>query len=124
MPVYLLSSYLMSTRLGLGHMDQVFHCFTYLGKYKCSKMVFDDTYPNFGETSFFKYSLWKNYYPEAQKPIPVNTPKARGNKVITSCFIDADHARCKANRKSHTGIFIFVKRSPIVFSSKKILLDF
>ena len=117
MPVYLLSSYLMSPRIG--HLEQALHCFAYLKKYNRSKMVFDDSCPNFDNTSFFKHGLWEEYYPDAKEPIPSNAPEARGNPVTTSCFVDADHAGCKVTRRSHTGYIIFLNRAPIMWFSKK-----
>ena len=117
MPVCLLSSYLMSPRIG--HLEQALHCFAYLKNYNRSKMIVDDSSPNFDNTSFFKHGLWEEYYPDANEPIPSNAPEARGNPVTTSCFVDADHAGCKVTRRSHTGIFIFVNRAPIVFFSKR-----
>ena len=82
-------------------------------------MVFDDTVPSFDDSSFFKRGDWSAFYPEAAEPIPTNAPIARGNPVKTSCFVDADHAGCKVTRRSHTGVLIFVNRSPIVFFSKR-----
>ena len=117
MPVCLLSSFLMSPRVG--HLEQAIHCFAYLKKYNRSKMVFDDTVPSFDESSFFKRSDWSAFYPDAAEPIPSNAPMARGNPVTTSCFVDADHAGCKVTRRSHTGVLIFVNRAPIVFFSKR-----
>ena len=117
MPVCLLSSYLMSPRVG--HLEQALHCFAYLNKYNRSKLVFDDTRPSYDDSSFFKHSDWSEYYPDAEEPIPTNTPEARGNSVHTSAFVDADHAGCKVTRRSHTGIIIFVNRAPIVFFSKR-----
>ena len=38
---------------------------------------------------------------------------------MTSCFVDADHAGCKATRRSHTGVFIFANKAPILWYSKR-----
>ena len=81
-------------------------------------MVFDDKYLSFDNSSFFKHGGWSSFYPEEVEPIPTNSPVERGNPVIMSCFVDADHARCNMNRRSHMGILIFVNRSPTVFFSK------
>jgi len=39
--------------------------------------------------------------------------------VITSAFVDADLAGDKKNRRSMTGILMFINRAPIHWYSKK-----
>ena len=51
--------------------------------------------------------------------LPARCPKPRGNSVIISCFVDADHAGNRVTRRSHTGILIFVNNAPILFYSKR-----
>jgi len=36
-----------------------------------------------------------------------------------SCYVDADHAGCRATRRSHSGILIFLNRAPILWYSKR-----
>ena len=36
-----------------------------------------------------------------------------------TCYVDASHAGCRVTRRSHTGIFIFINRAPIVWFSKR-----
>ena len=35
---------------------------------------------------------WKDFYPEANGPIPPNVPEPCGKCVQLNCFVDADHA--------------------------------
>ena len=100
-PVSMLSRYLVSAREG--HLDQVFHVFAYLKSYDRSTMVFDDTEPNIDEKSFVNCN-WKEFYPDAKEAVPTDMPEPRGNPVIMSTFVDADHAGCRVTRRSHTGI--------------------
>jgi hypothetical protein len=58
-------------------------------------MVFDDMKPIFDETAFHICD-WTEFYPDAKEAIPHNAPEARGNGVVTSTFMDTDHAGCKA----------------------------
>jgi hypothetical protein len=58
-------------------------------------MVFDDMEPIFDETAFHICD-WTEFYPDAKEAIPHNAPEARGNGVVTSTFMDTDHAGCKA----------------------------
>jgi hypothetical protein len=115
-PVSMLSRYVVSPREG--HLQQVFHVFAYLKHHKRSRMVFDDSEPVFDESSF-KVCDWSEFYPEAAEAIPHNAPVERGNVVITSCFVDADHAGCKVTRRSHTGVILFVNKAPVLWYSKR-----
>jgi hypothetical protein len=112
----MLSRYLVSPREG--HLQQVFHLFAYLKHHKRSRMVFDDTEPYFDPTAF-KTCDWSEFYPDAKEPLPPSMPQERGHGVVTSCFVDADHAGCKATRRSHTGVFVFVNKAPILWYSKR-----
>ena len=117
LPTSLLSRYLASPRWG--HLEQALHMFAYLKKYNRSKMVFDETMPNFDETSNFANVDWTETYPEAKEVIPLDMPQPRGKPVVMSCFEDADHAGDVVTRRSHTGLIIFVNRAPIYWYSKK-----
>ena len=54
-----------------------------------------------------------------KEAIPPNITKPRGNSVSTHCFVDANHAGNKVNRRSQTGILIFVNKAPIIAFSKR-----
>jgi hypothetical protein len=114
--VSMLSRYLASPREG--HLQQVFHLFAYLKQHKRSRMVFDDTEPIF-DPNAFKVCDWSEFYPDAEEALPPSMPQERGHGVVTSCFVDADHAGCKATRRSHTGVFVFVNKAPILWHSKR-----
>jgi hypothetical protein len=38
---------------------------------------------------------------------------------MTTCFVDADHAGCQVTRRSHTGVLLYVNRTPVVWYSKR-----
>ena len=114
--VTLLSSFLAAPRRG--HLEQAFHVFGYLKRYDRSRMVFDDSEPDFSKKHFEKCD-WAEYYPGAAEVIPPDAPEPRGKTVTMSCFVDADHAGCRATRRSHTGILIFINRAPILWFSKR-----
>ena len=46
-------------------------------------------------------------------------PEVRGLPVSISVFVDADLAGDKSNRRSQTGVLIFINRAPIHWLSKK-----
>jgi hypothetical protein len=114
--VALLSRFLANPRRG--HLDQVFHLFGYLKRYSKSSLVFDETLPEFDE-SRFNVCDWQEYYRDAVEAIPPNAPVPRGNTVMTTCFVDADHAGCQVTRRSHTGVLLYVNRAPVVWYSKR-----
>ena len=101
-----------------GHLDQLFHVFAYLKKYNHSTLVFDWTEPELSEEGFVEVD-WQDYYPGAVEAIPSNMPEPRGKEVLTTCFVDADHAGCRLTRRSHSGVLIFVNRAPIIWFSKR-----
>jgi hypothetical protein len=116
LPVALLAQYLAQPRYG--HLEQAFHVFAYLKRHSRSRIVLDPTRPQVDETQFTQED-WKEFYPDAEESKPINAPEPRGNPVLMSCFVDADHAGNKVTRRSHTGIIIFCNRAPILWYSKR-----
>ena len=55
--------------------------------------MFDDSTPDFDETNFVKVH-WSECYPDTVELIPLKMLKPCGKAVMTTCFVDADHARC------------------------------
>jgi hypothetical protein len=101
-----------------GHLQQLFHIFAYLKhQHKLSKMVFDDTDPVFDE-SCFKVCDWLEFYLDAEEAIPHNVPEEWGHGILTSCFVDSDHAGCKATQWLHTGVILFINKAPGMWCSK------
>jgi hypothetical protein len=111
-----MSKYLVQPREG--HLNQLFHLFGYLKSHDRSRIVLDASRPKVDEQRFVKQD-WTEFYRDAQEPIPQNAPEPRGNSVIISCFVDADHAGDRITRRSHTFIIIFVNRAPIIWYSKQ-----
>jgi Reverse transcriptase (RNA-dependent DNA polymerase) len=101
-----------------GHLEQMFHVFAYLKKYDRSASVFDWTEPWLDESQF-RDCDGKEFYPGAAEAIPSNMPEPRGKSVLTTCFVDADHAGCRLTLRSHSGVLIFVNRAPIIWYSKR-----
>lgn len=114
--VSMLSRYLAMPRTG--HLEETLHIFAYLKAHPKSAMVMDDSVPRFDESRFAKCD-WSEFYPGAEEPVAPNAPELRGNSVTTSAFVDADHAGCRVTRRSHTGIFVFINRAPVMWYSKR-----
>jgi hypothetical protein len=98
-------------------MQQAFHVFGYL-KHARSRMVFDEMEPAIDQ-SRFRVVDWSEFYPDAEEAIPWDAPEPRGVSVVTSCFVDSDHAGCRLTWQSHTGVIIFVNNAPILWHSKR-----
>jgi hypothetical protein len=62
---------------------------------------------------------WEEFYPGAKEPIPPDMPEPLGNPVEVSAYVDANHAGNLLNRRSHTGILIYVNNAPIIWYSKR-----
>ena len=117
----LLETSLMSAHLALpriGHLEQVMHMFGYLKEHPKRKLAFDAAHPEIDERRFHKYD-WFDFYRGAKESIPGDMPEARGNVASTHCFVDANHAGNMTNRRSQTGILIFMNWAPIIWHSKR-----
>jgi len=111
----LLETSLMSQHLALpreGHLEQAFHIVGYLKSHRKMRILFDPGYPKVKESWFMEYD-WFDFYKDAKEALPPNMPEARGNDVILTCFVDAGHANNQKDRRSQTGILIFVNKAPI-----------
>ncbi len=113
--VSLLSSHLAQPRIG--HLEQIFHIFSYLKHHENSNLVFDPNYVSWDSAGFTQYD-WTEFYKDATEALPPNAPPPRGNPVQINAFVDADHAGNKITRRSHTGILIYLNCAPITWFSK------
>ena len=78
----------------------------------------DDNDPDFSTVKFQKAD-WLEYHPEAHERIPPNMPEPRGKSVVTTCWVDADHASCREAQRSHTGALLYVQKALILWYSKR-----
>ena len=114
--VSLMSAYLASPREG--HLEEVLHIFAYIKQHPKRKLAFDPDVPQIDDRRFAKHD-WYNFYRDAKEAIPPNCPEPRGKPVSVYCFVDADLAGNKQNRRSQTGILIFVNRAPVMWHCKR-----
>jgi len=113
--VTLLSSYMTQPREG--HLKQGLRVLAYLKHHSTASMIFDDSIVDWDPNGFPTHD-WMTFYHDAKEPLPPNMPEPRGNEVPMNCFVDADHAGNLINHLLHTGILIYVNRSPIIWYSK------
>jgi len=113
--VAFMSAYLSNPRVG--NMEAILYIFGYLKAHDRSTMVFDPGYLQWKDSDFLECD-WTDFYPNASEEIPSKAPPSRGLPVQINCFVDANHAGNKLNRRSHSGILIYLNRSPTVWYSK------
>ena len=115
--VSLLSSHLTSPREG--HFMAALRIYGYLKRFPDYAMVFDSSYPKLNRNKTINREDWTEFYDGIVEAVPENKPTPRGHPVTTHAYVDADHARDEATRRSHSGIVLYVNSSPVVWYSKK-----
>ena len=116
----LLETAILSKHLALpreGHLEQVLHIMGYLKSHKKLRLMFDCSQPKVDDRWFTTYD-WFDFYRGAKEAIPPNMPEPRGLGVLITCFVDANHAGDRKDRKSQTGVLIFINKAPIHWYSK------
>jgi hypothetical protein len=114
---------LMSSQMALprrGHLDQLFHLFSYLKNHHNSEMVFDPSEPTI-DMSQFEREDWSStvYANDLTEDLPPHMPEARGQGFVISAYVDSDHAGDSLTRKSRTGFLVFVNCALVYWLSKK-----
>jgi hypothetical protein len=115
---------MLSSHLALpreGHRNQVFHIFTYLGKYHNTELVFDSSDPCV-EGSNFELKDWTSSefgHLQGDEELPPNMPQPGGLGFIMSAKVDADHASDSITRRSRTGFLVCLNLALIYWSSRK-----
>ena len=66
----------------------------------------------------FKKYDYLDFYQDEEEAITPNMPEAKGNGVVVTCFVDDNHGWNLKDQKIHTGVLIFINKSPIHWYSK------
>ena len=101
-----------------GHLNQLYHIFSYLRIYHNATVVFDPSYPDIDIDQFPKKN-WKQFYGSTKEPLPRNAPPPLGKELLIRAFVDADFAGDNLTRRSRTALVILLNMSPIYWYSKK-----
>ena len=96
-----------------GHLEAVYHIYSYLKSHERSTMVFDDALVTYSQ-AYFPTFHWTDFYGNVTDAIPSNSPEPRGNPVQMTAFVDANHARNQVTRRSHSVILVYCNSAPIV----------
>ena len=101
-----------------GHLKRALRMFGYLKNYPKLGIIYSP-----GNLKTPKYTIaemnWEEQYPGAHEELPPDMPKAKGNTVSITTFVDADHAGDKSTRRSVSGIILYVNDNPIKWYSKR-----
>ena len=116
--VSMMASYLAMPRKG--HLEQLFHIFSYLKKNHNAEMVFDPSDPDI-EPNDFPRQDWEatEFGDELEEELPPNCPEPLGLGMIMRAYVDADHAADTVTRRSRTGFLVYLNCAPIFWLSKK-----
>ena len=69
--------------------------------------------------NWFKEYDWFDFYRDKEEAIPPNMPETRGRSVIITVIVNANHVSIQVDRRSQTGVLIFINRGPIQWFSKR-----
>ena len=122
--ISVLSQHLCAPREG--HIKAVYQIFRYLQKNMTKnpgRIAFDPFLDHFDERLFEQGAQtkeeWNDFYPDATEALPRHMPEPLGKCVKVRAWVDANHAGNLANRRSHSGMFIYVNNAPIQWFSKR-----
>jgi hypothetical protein len=101
-----------------GHMRNVIRVFAYLKNHLRSRLVMDHRKRPMESFAWGKYD-WTRQYPGAQEVVPKDAPEALGASVQVTFFVDAAFATNLVNRRSTTGVLIFVNGAPVMWYAKR-----
>ena len=71
------------------------------------------------DTAGSSMEQWQVFYLDAEELMPRNMTEPLGKLVRIRTYVDANHAGNLTNRRSHTGIIIYVNNAPIIWYSKR-----
>jgi len=119
-----LSQHLCAPRVG--HLDAAYMIFRFLQRNSSKntgRIAFDPLIPPQVNGAVGPDNVimehWKEFYPDASDRLPHNMPEPLGNPVAIAAYVDANHAGNLANRRSHTGILVYVNNALILWYSKR-----
>ena len=106
-----------------GHLDRLKHVFGYLKKWPNRRIRIDSRDPILiGSEEVFQKDLMSEFrsdYPNALEELDPKLPKPFVPEFSITGLVDSDHAHDRRTRRSITGLFIFIGRTPVMAYSKR-----
>ena len=100
------------------HLSVVLRIFAYVKSRGAASIQFRNEVPGYSLLGVEEYDLIQQYG-DIREEVPYFAIKSKGQSVRTMCFVDTNHARCTATRRSTTGIIHFINSTPFEWTSKK-----
>ena len=110
MEILMLDSYLELPREG--HLEAVFHFFSYLWAKHNLSLELDPNYMEIDHGRLKKHK-WVEFYGELKEAIPTDIMEPRGESVDLRMNVDSNHAGYIVTRRSSTELIIFLNAAPI-----------
>jgi hypothetical protein len=96
-----------------GHLIEVLRIFSYLKKHHNSRIEFNPSYPEIDQSQFPRKD-WRQFYDNAEEPLPPNAPEPLGKPIMIRIYFDADHAGDQLTRRSCAGYIAFLINSMVI----------
>jgi hypothetical protein len=96
-----------------GHLKAVKRILSYLKTFPKGRVIIDTSYPYHSVYSVEDYSNWMEFYSDASEEIPKDLPPKKGPRIRMTVYVDADHAHDLVTRRSISGIFVKLNKTPI-----------
>jgi hypothetical protein len=93
-----------------GHLEGTLHIFGYLRGEPSRKIAIDPGHPKIDQRDFYR---------DAEEPIPPSAPPSRGKEVATHCVVDANLAGSTVTRRSQMGILLIDNKAPDHLTEKE-----
>ena len=110
-----------------GNLESIYNTFCCLQKNlvnNTGRIVFDGefktaTYEAIWSETSNNIDDWKDLYPDSAEATPRNLLETLGYSVTVREYVDENHAGNMMNRFHHSGLIIYVKKSPVIWYSKR-----
>ena len=96
-----------------GHLQTLFHIFSYLGAKHNAELVFNTSLPNI-DYSCFPQEDWngtiyaRDIDGQLGEVVPTYMPKSRGAEFVMSVFVDSDYAGDLLTKRRSRTTFVFI----------------
>ena len=90
------------------HLEAHYFIFHFVCKNPKKRQAMDLYILMIDESVFHSNADWVEFYGDVAEEDPSRIPEPLGEPVLTSTFVDSDHASNVVTRRSHTGILFFV----------------
>ena len=81
--------------------------------------MYEQIYDNVFEVVGIDLDEWNNLYTNDQGNITRHMSEALGKYVVIKAYVHANHTGNMANRRSHSGIIVYVNNATIIWYSKQ-----